>query len=121
MNNIYHFKLLTRQYFFFFYFFINELGQSIFLYTCRILDPLAFGDYPPEMRHILGSELPRFSPRERKLLEGSLDFIGINHYSTLYAKDRTQSACTDGEDRPIQGFVNTTGYRDGVAIGGLVC
>nr|POE67033.1 beta-glucosidase 18 [Quercus suber] len=71
------------------------------------------------MRHILGSELPRFSPRERKLIKGSLDFIGINHYSTLYAKDCTHSACTDGEDRPIQGFVNTTGYRDGVAIGGL--
>ncbi|XP_050247456.1 beta-glucosidase 18-like [Quercus robur] len=84
-----------------------------------ILDPLVFGDYPPEMRHILGSELPRFSPRERKLITGSLDFIGINHYSTLYAKDCTHSACTDGEDRPIQGFVNTTGYRDGVAIGGL--
>ncbi|KAL0001147.1 hypothetical protein SO802_014928, partial [Lithocarpus litseifolius] len=84
-----------------------------------ILDPLVFGDYPPKMRHILGSELLRFSPRERKLIEGSLDFIGINHYSTLYAKDCTHSACTDGEDRPIQGFVNTTGYRDGVAIGGL--
>jgi hypothetical protein len=73
------------------------------------------------MRQIIGSELPRFSPRERELVQGSLDFIGINHYSTLYVKDCTHSACPAGGDRPIKGFLTPTGYRDGISIGEPVC
>ncbi|KAI3466138.1 hypothetical protein Pfo_022801 [Paulownia fortunei] len=40
------------------------------------LDPLVFGDYPPEMKRYHGSELPRFSSEERVLLRDSIDFIG---------------------------------------------
>ncbi|PSS06315.1 Beta-glucosidase [Actinidia chinensis var. chinensis] len=80
-------------------------------------DPLVFGDYPPEMRHYHGSELPRFSPEEREYIKGSIDFIGINHYSTFYTKDCIYSSCILGGDRPIRGFVNTTGERNGVPIG----
>ncbi|KAL0301155.1 UNVERIFIED_CONTAM: Beta-glucosidase 18 [Sesamum radiatum] len=90
----------------------------------QVLDPLIFGDYPPEMKHMHGSELPRFSLEERELLGDSLDFIGINHYGTLYAKDCIHSSCscndpscTQGGDRPIRGFVDTTGVRNGVTIG----
>ncbi|KAL0283982.1 UNVERIFIED_CONTAM: Beta-glucosidase 18 [Sesamum angustifolium] len=89
-----------------------------------VLDPLIFGDYPPEMKRMHGSELPRFSLEERELLRDSLDFIGINHYGTLYAKDCIHSSCscndpscTQGGDRPIRGFVDTTGVRNGVTIG----
>ncbi|KAL0301154.1 UNVERIFIED_CONTAM: Beta-glucosidase 18 [Sesamum radiatum] len=88
------------------------------------LDPLVFGDYPPEMRRYHGSELPSFSPGERELLRDSIDFIGINHYGTLYAKDCIHSSCicndsccSQGSDRPIRGFVYTTGERNGVTIG----
>nr|KYP40973.1 Beta-glucosidase 6 [Cajanus cajan] len=81
------------------------------------LDPLVFGDYPAEMRSILGSELPRFSLKEKSLIKGSLDFIGINNYGTLYAKDCSLSSCPLGTDRPIRGFVETTGTRDGIPIG----
>ncbi|CAA0840337.1 Beta-glucosidase 46 [Striga hermonthica] len=88
------------------------------------LDPLVFGDYPPEMKHYHGSELPSFSSEEKELLRDSIDFIGINHYGTLYAKDCIRSSCvcndsscTQGGDRLIRGFVYTTGERDGVPIG----
>ncbi|XP_011098339.2 beta-glucosidase 18 [Sesamum indicum] len=88
------------------------------------LDPLVFGDYPPEMRSYHGSELPSFSPEERELLRDSIDFIGINHYGTLYAKDCihsscicNDSSCSQGSDRPIRGFVYTTGECNGVTIG----
>ncbi|KAK6132716.1 hypothetical protein DH2020_033521 [Rehmannia glutinosa] len=88
------------------------------------LDPLVFGDYPPEMKRYHGSELPKFSSEERALLRESIDFIGINHYGTLYAKDCihsscvcNDSSCTQGNDRPIRGFVQTTGQRNGVSIG----
>ncbi|XP_014492159.1 beta-glucosidase 18 [Vigna radiata var. radiata] len=81
------------------------------------LDPLVFGEYPAEMRSILGSQLPRFSPEEKNLIKGSLDFIGINNYGTLYAKDCSLSACPLGTDRPIRGFVETIGIKDGIPIG----
>ncbi|KAI8552641.1 hypothetical protein RHMOL_Rhmol06G0282200 [Rhododendron molle] len=80
-------------------------------------DPLIFGDYPPEMRHYHGDELPSFSPEEKEIIKGSIDFIGLNHYSTFYVKDCISSSCALGGDRPIRGFSNTTGYRDGVPIG----
>ncbi|MCF7838062.1 MAG: beta-glucosidase [Candidatus Marinimicrobia bacterium] len=47
-------------------------------------DPVVFGDYPTIMRDRLGARLPRFSPAERDLLKGSVDFLGLNHYTTQY-------------------------------------
>ncbi|KAL3636856.1 hypothetical protein CASFOL_019155 [Castilleja foliolosa] len=87
------------------------------------LDPLVFGDYPLEMKRYHGDGLPSFSLEESELIRDSIDFIGINHYGTLYAKDCihsscqcNESSCTQGGDRPIRGFVYTTGVRDGVFI-----
>ncbi|KAK4484881.1 hypothetical protein RD792_007481 [Penstemon davidsonii] len=88
-----------------------------------ILDPLIFGEYPQEMRKYHGNELSTFSPEEQVMLRDSIDFIGINHYTTLYAKDCIHSTCLcngsicKGSDHAIQGFVYTTGERDGVPIG----
>ncbi|KAK1553187.1 hypothetical protein Q3G72_030370 [Acer saccharum] len=50
------------------------------------LDPVMFGDYPSSMRRRVGNRLPRFSKFEATLLKGSLDFVGINHYTTFYAQ-----------------------------------
>lgn len=38
------------------------------------------------MRTRVGSRLPKFSPAESLAVKGSFDFIGINHYTTWYAK-----------------------------------
>lgn len=86
----------------------------------RVLDPLVFGDYPPEMRQYHRSELPRFSTEETEYMKGSIDFIGLNHYSTLYAKDCIHSPCVSGGDHFIRGFAFTTGERDGTLIGETV-
>ncbi|KAK8958443.1 Beta-glucosidase 18 [Platanthera guangdongensis] len=48
------------------------------------------------MSQILGSRLPIFSSNEKKKLKDSLDFIEINHYTSLYAKDCMFSACDLG-------------------------
>ncbi|XP_048320740.2 beta-glucosidase 18-like [Ziziphus jujuba] len=82
-----------------------------------MLDPLVYGEYPAEMRRYLGLDLPRFSDEEKELIRGSLDFIGLNHYSTLYAKDCIFSSCSAGGDRPIRGFLSTFTERDGIPIG----
>jgi beta-glucosidase len=49
------------------------------------LDPIFFGDYPASMRAAVGSNLPTFTPNEAALIKGSQDFVGINHYSSMYA------------------------------------
>ena len=50
-------------------------------------DPFYFGDYPSEMRDRLGKRLPQFTQEERRELTSSVDFIGLNHYSSLYAAE----------------------------------
>ena len=47
-----------------------------------------FGDYPEVMKKIVGSCLPPFTEVQSELIKGSLDFIGINHYYSLYVNDR---------------------------------
>ncbi|KAM1214734.1 hypothetical protein ACFX2I_011219 [Malus domestica] len=53
------------------------------------LDPFMFGDYPSSMRSRVGSRLPTFSKSESALIKGSLDFVGINHYTTFYGSNDT--------------------------------
>ncbi|MCI5779583.1 MAG: GH1 family beta-glucosidase [Lentisphaeria bacterium] len=50
-------------------------------------DPLFTGEYPETMRRRLGGRLPEFSSSEKVLLTGSADFLGLNHYTTMYASD----------------------------------
>lgn len=57
-----------------------------------LTDPVIFGDYPEIMKVRLGDRLPRFTAQEQALLKGSFDFIGLNHYSTLYASREAPSS-----------------------------
>ncbi|KAL5726971.1 hypothetical protein ACHQM5_000211 [Ranunculus cassubicifolius] len=50
------------------------------------MDPITYGDYPPSMR-LNARYLPYFSDDDKKLLKGSYDFIGLNYYTTNWAKD----------------------------------
>ncbi|XP_031407327.1 beta-glucosidase 18-like isoform X2 [Punica granatum] len=80
------------------------------------VDPLVYGDYPPEMRQVLGSRLPIFSAEARRKLETKLDFIGINHYTTQYVKDCMFSPCPNSLSYG-EACVYLTGEKDGVYIG----
>ncbi|CAM8987874.1 unnamed protein product [Rhodiola kirilowii] len=51
------------------------------------LDPLFYGEYPPSMKKLVSERLPDISSEVSELLKGSLDFVGINHYTTLYARN----------------------------------
>ncbi|XP_002992345.2 beta-glucosidase 6 isoform X1 [Selaginella moellendorffii] len=81
-----------------------------------ILDPIFFGDYPDSMRRLVGDRLPRFSVEDKALVQGSLDFLGVNHYTTNYA--------TTGLDFPVSlvGYykdhnVRLLAQKDGVSLG----
>ncbi|XVF41408.1 hypothetical protein PTKIN_Ptkin01aG0277600 [Pterospermum kingtungense] len=48
------------------------------------LRPIYYGDYPAVMRERIGDLLPKFSQEERELLINSLDFLGLNHYTSRF-------------------------------------
>ncbi|XP_077214617.1 beta-glucosidase 6-like [Tasmannia lanceolata] len=60
--------------------------------TGWILDPIYFGDYPLSMKERVKERLPEFSKNQSDALKSSLDFVGINHYTTYYAMDITNSS-----------------------------
>ena len=50
-------------------------------------DPIMIGDYPDTMRARVADRLPHFTEQEKEALTQSVDFLGLNHYTTLYASD----------------------------------
>ncbi|KAL8157341.1 hypothetical protein AgCh_002151 [Apium graveolens] len=68
---------------------IHAAQRALEFFLGWFVDPLVFGDYPTSMRTRVGCRLPRFSKAESILLKGSLDFVGINHYTTWYAKNNS--------------------------------
>lgn len=52
------------------------------------MEPLVTGKYPVDMvNNVKGGRMPTFTAEQSKMLKGSYDFIGINYYSSTYAKD----------------------------------
>jgi len=50
-------------------------------------DPQVFGDYPEIMKsYITDNRLPKFTDEQKALLKGSCDFLGINHYSSVFVQ-----------------------------------
>jgi len=90
--------------------------------TCRFLDPAIRGDYPKEMREILGDDLPPV-PEILKRLKPSIDFIGVNHYTSYFVKDCLHSACEEGGlgSTRTEGSALTWAHVDGRTIGKPVC
>ncbi|KAG6944768.1 hypothetical protein JG687_00017664, partial [Phytophthora cactorum] len=46
------------------------------------------GDHPQVLKDRCGLRLPKFTIEETKLLKGSSDFFGLNHYGTNYTEPR---------------------------------
>lgn len=51
---------------------------------CRFLHPIVYGEYPRTIQEIVGNRLPKFTKEEVKMVKGSMDFVGINQYTTYY-------------------------------------
>lgn len=50
----------------------------------RFLHPFTYGEYPRRMQEIVKERLPKFSEEEVTMVKGSVDFVGINQYTTFY-------------------------------------
>ncbi|KAF8099745.1 hypothetical protein N665_0238s0069 [Sinapis alba] len=80
------------------------------------LEPLVTGKYPVDMvNNVKGGRLPTFTAQQSKMLKGSYDFIGINYYSSAYAKDVPCS--TEYITLFSDPCASVTGEREGVPIG----
>ncbi|KAI3940727.1 hypothetical protein MKW98_030046 [Papaver atlanticum] len=80
------------------------------------LDPIYFGDYPEAMRERLGDLLPKFSDEDRELLRNSVDFLGINHYTTRLIAHVTTSP-ESGHFYDAQQMERIVEYPGGELIG----
>ncbi|XP_008441244.2 beta-glucosidase 47 [Cucumis melo] len=92
--------------------------RAFSFYMNWFLDPIVFGNYPAVMEEILGLDLPHFSTEDQKKLKNGADFIGINHYTSYYAKDCLHSFCEPGQgSSKIEGFTFWTPTKEETSIG----
>lgn len=64
------------------------------------------------MKNLVGERLPEISSEMSKFLMGSLDFVGLNHYTTLYARnDRAHIRKLILRDASSDNAVITTGMQ----------
>ncbi|GLT27928.1 hypothetical protein SLA2020_028930 [Shorea laevis] len=52
-----------------------------------IIHPVVYGNYPKIMREMVGNRLPNFTKEQSKMIKGSIDFLGVNYYTTSYVED----------------------------------
>jgi beta-glucosidase len=78
-------------------------------------DPQVFGKYPKEMTDLItGSRLPNFTDYTSELLKGSYDFLGLNYYSSSYAKWTGVPGSVYGNDTRIESSpYNASGHLIG--------
>nr|XP_043619418.1 putative beta-glucosidase 41 [Erigeron canadensis] len=82
------------------------------------LDPLLLGNYPLSMRTLVSDRLPEITPEISEFFMGTLDFVGINHYTSLYAKnDKTGIRKFIMRDASSDPAVITSTSRNGESIG----
>ncbi|KAL5809990.1 hypothetical protein ACOSQ4_026558 [Xanthoceras sorbifolium] len=80
------------------------------------LHPITYGEYPRTMQEIVRERLPKFTREEAKMVKGSVDHVGINHYTSSYTYDphRPRPKITD---YLLDWNANITYERGGVPIG----
>ncbi|XP_020249970.1 beta-glucosidase 12-like [Asparagus officinalis] len=94
----------------------DAVGRALDFTFGWFMDPLTHGDYPSNMRALVGSRLPKFSKKQAEMVKGSFDFVGLNYYTTNYVRSL-----------PIRNRVNKsyssdsytifTSERNGIPIG----
>ncbi|KAG8380347.1 hypothetical protein BUALT_Bualt06G0006100 [Buddleja alternifolia] len=80
------------------------------------LDPIYYGDYPKTMHEKLGDRLPKFSERDKELLKNSVDFIGLNHYTTRFVRHPTNNL-EDNDFYKVQEAERIAEWEGGKMIG----
>ncbi|XP_068344998.1 beta-glucosidase 42-like [Pyrus communis] len=80
------------------------------------LDPIYHEEYPKVMRERLGDRLPIFSEKDKELLKNSVDFIGLNHYTSRFIAHGRDNH-DKGDFYKAQGIEKIVEWEGGEAIG----
>lgn len=75
------------------------------------------GDYPPVMRERAGDRLPIFTEQQKKDLKGSVDFLGLNTYSSSLVTSRDSAGGGYFDDLATKSSVRVSFVRGGVGFG----
>ncbi|XP_051126915.1 beta-glucosidase 24-like [Andrographis paniculata] len=67
---------------------IDAASRAIDFNWGWFMEPLVRGDYPDVMKLKVGDRLPKFNDKESTMVRGSFDFIGVNYYTTYWAKHK---------------------------------
>ncbi|KAL3655787.1 hypothetical protein CASFOL_000183 [Castilleja foliolosa] len=80
------------------------------------MEPVLTGQYPQNMIDFVPSDrLQLFTPEESELLRGSVDFLGINYYTTHYATNDPNPDADEGYNKDMK--VKFKFVKNGVPIG----
>jgi len=71
---------------------VEAAERALEFFLSWFADPVYFGDYPKSMKAALGKRLPEFTNEESKMLKGTSDFFGLNHYTTMMAAEASDLA-----------------------------
>nr|AQP26338.1 beta-glucosidase 12 [Crocus sativus] len=80
------------------------------------MDPLTQGDYPLSMKALVRDRLPKFTEEQSKMVKGSFDFLGVNYYSTNYARSLPINVIAK-DLYSTDSCANRTQVRNGIPIG----
>lgn len=70
-----------------FSFLLEAYKNTLFNNVGRFIHPIVYGEYPQTMQNIVKDRLPKFTEEEVKMVKGSIDFVGINQYTTYFMSD----------------------------------
>ncbi|XP_034246765.1 uncharacterized protein LOC117648371 isoform X2 [Thrips palmi] len=83
-------------------------------------DPVTVGDYPAVMREVVDrnsfgngltvSRLPTFTAEEKRILPGTVDFLGVNHYGTTTIAAGTATSAVTSASITNDTNVSSKGY-----------
>ncbi|XP_047309432.1 beta-glucosidase 24-like [Impatiens glandulifera] len=84
------------------------------------MDPITRGTYPESMRVLVGKRLPKFRKKQSEMLKGSFDFLGLNYYTSRYA--RYNQSYINGYPKHIitDSRVRILNERNGKLIGPMI-
>ncbi|KAH9710301.1 Beta-glucosidase 12 [Citrus sinensis] len=80
------------------------------------MDPVINGDYPLSMHTLVKERLPKFTEEQSARLKGSFDFIGMNYYTSYYARNNPV-VNTINISYTTDSLANLTAMRNGKLIG----
>lgn len=81
------------------------------------LHPIIYGEYPKSMQAIVKERLPKFSSNEIKMVKGSIDYVGINQYTSYYIYNPHQPQNQKPTSYQLDWNAGFAYERNGVPIG----